>query len=275
MEDAELPIALRQLQPPSALDDLHHHHHHHRQARLHTHHLQPHAHTAGPDLTSPLDAELDSLDPTNDTFQVSLPVELTHDTTDHGLPGTDVFDGNGHPALGETRPAQTSSRANGASSLSVLPPIPPLTSSVQDTHAALDHLQSDSDFFGPPAGDDIEPSRTISTPPNLAAWRRRLFNVDETITLTEEEYVNVQSHDEDLILESTLTEGRYLSDIRRIFLSSTMSTRIDRRNDINESPLSPITGTAASRAVRRERPSLTTRTRRSASGSLVNAIYAT
>ena len=31
--------------------------------------------------------------------------------------------------------------------------------------------------------------KRVLDPPNLAEWRQRLFDVDETITLTEDEYV--------------------------------------------------------------------------------------
>lgn len=40
----------------------------------------------------------------------------------------------------------------------------------------------------------IEGLRLIPNPPNLETWREKLFHVDDTITLTEEEYVRFFSH---------------------------------------------------------------------------------
>jgi hypothetical protein len=50
------------------------------------------------------------------------------------------------------------------------------------------------------AADDVAPSsnhsshfqglKLIAEPPDLDAWRQKLFDVDDTITLTEEEYAS-------------------------------------------------------------------------------------
>lgn len=60
-------------------------------------------------------------------------------------------------------------------------------------HNAINRLQEE-DIFGAPDGGDQKSNGHFSTkivvdPPNLADWRQRLFNVDEMITLSEDEYV--------------------------------------------------------------------------------------
>ncbi|APA14640.1 hypothetical protein SS1G_06623 [Sclerotinia sclerotiorum 1980 UF-70] len=54
-------------------------------------------------------------------------------------------------------------------------------------------LQQDDDLFGTPDESDQKSTghhshKIIPNPPNLEAWREKLFNVDEMITLSEEEY---------------------------------------------------------------------------------------
>ena len=39
----------------------------------------------------------------------------------------------------------------------------------------------------------FENAKSIPNPPNLLAWRERLFDVDETITLSEDEYASITS----------------------------------------------------------------------------------
>lgn len=71
--------------------------------------------------------------------------------------------------------------------------------SANDEYDALHHLQQPlegNSMVPPQNGNGAGPNsnhfgglKLISEPPNLEAWREKLFNVDETITLTEEEYV--------------------------------------------------------------------------------------
>lgn len=60
-------------------------------------------------------------------------------------------------------------------------------------HNSINRLQQEDDIFGTPEVDQKSnghlPTKIVIDPPNLAEWRQRLFNVDETITLTQEEYV--------------------------------------------------------------------------------------
>ncbi len=202
MDDAEaalqqqLPAALRQLERPSALDALHHHHHHHHP---HVHHPHAHAHHAASGLGTSLGgSDLDALDPTADGFPSSLPVELTHATNGHPLQAAHVFDANGHGAFDDTRPPPTSHHPNSAAGLGVLTPVHALTGSGAVHHDALGRLPSDADLFAPPhdgtqqqqqEDTDLSGLQAIPEPPDLAAWRQRLFDVNEMITMTEEQYV--------------------------------------------------------------------------------------
>lgn len=76
----------------------------------------------------------------------------------------------------------------------------------------------------------------IANPPDLEEWRQKLFNVDDMITLTEEEYALTS-----LIL---CTFELNISDFRLTFHISTTSTRIARANGTSASDLCHITGTA-------------------------------
>jgi hypothetical protein len=63
-------------------------------------------------------------------------------------------------------------------------------------HNSIGRLQQEEDLFGSPDGADQKSNGHLSTkivvdPPNLAEWRQKLFNVDEMITLSEEEYVPI------------------------------------------------------------------------------------
>jgi glutathione S-transferase len=59
-------------------------------------------------------------------------------------------------------------------------------------HNSIARLQQEEDLFGTPEGSDQKSNGHLSTkivenPPNLAEWRQKLFNVDDMITLSEEE----------------------------------------------------------------------------------------
>ncbi|KAL3428007.1 glutathione transferase [Phlyctema vagabunda] len=74
-----------------------------------------------------------------------------------------------------------------------------LTSGGSLQHNAINRLQRENDIFG--GGDDgdqksngHQSSKIVVDPPNLAEWRQRLFNVDDTITLSEEEFETYFAH---------------------------------------------------------------------------------
>ncbi|RQM08322.1 hypothetical protein DH86_00003805, partial [Scytalidium sp. 3C] len=65
-------------------------------------------------------------------------------------------------------------------------------------HNSINRLQQEDDIFGTPEVDQKSnghlPTKIVIDPPNLAEWRQRLFNVDETITLTQEEFETYFPH---------------------------------------------------------------------------------
>ncbi|KAI9848115.1 MAG: hypothetical protein M1838_000640, partial [Thelocarpon superellum] len=190
MDDAEaalqqqLPAALRQLQP-DALHGVHHASAHH-----------------GHGLTSQLPPELQSLDAVDPNgFHERLPVELGDPGQGHPLQTSAAsFDHNPSASLqprgsAVTHP-HTPQHASHGGQFGILTPGPPLTSQILRTPSSLTRLQHpDSELFATPesAGakrdGHLDGLKIVPSPPNLAEWRAKLFDVSETITLTEEEQV--------------------------------------------------------------------------------------
>ena len=60
-------------------------------------------------------------------------------------------------------------------------------------HSAIGRLQQDEDLYGPPEVNEQHQSnghlntKIVVDPPNLEEWRQKLFNVDEVITLSQDE----------------------------------------------------------------------------------------
>lgn len=66
-------------------------------------------------------------------------------------------------------------------------------------HNSIGRLQQEEDIFGSPDEVDQKSNGHLSTkivpePPNLVEWRQKLFNVDEMITLSEEEFQTYFPH---------------------------------------------------------------------------------
>ncbi|KAH6678271.1 hypothetical protein B0J14DRAFT_582325 [Halenospora varia] len=66
-------------------------------------------------------------------------------------------------------------------------------------HDSIGRLQQEDDIFGAQEGADQKSNghqsgKIVVDPPNLDEWRQRLFNVDEMITLSEEEYETYFPH---------------------------------------------------------------------------------
>jgi glutathione S-transferase len=164
----QLPGAYRALQPQAA-QAIHH-------GQQHLGHLPS---QTGLDLTG-----LDDNDP---VFHQDLRLQ---DPNGHAFQPPNPFDRNhGH------RPMQIQSNGSphtphqhtGAGQFGIL-----TTGPVQ--HNSIGRLQQEEDIFGSPDGADQKSNGHLSTklvvdPPNLAEWRERLFNVDDIITLSEEQYV--------------------------------------------------------------------------------------
>jgi hypothetical protein len=140
-------------------------------------------------------------------------------------------------------------------------------------HNSIGRLQQEEDIFGSPDGADQKSnghlsSKVVVDPPNLDEWRQKLFNVDDVITLSEEEYVHTSGKDEkftDLVCP----------DSKPTFLTSTTFTPIGRPNDTSASLLSLTIGTAASKDDHQEPQSPMIQTKRSASELHENETFAT
>jgi hypothetical protein len=136
---------------------------------------------------------------------------------------------------------------------------------------SIARLQQEEDLFGTPEGSDQKSNGHLSTkivvtPPNLAEWRQRLFDVDDMITLSEEECV---SSDINCLV---VADSVYLG-TKHTFLMLIMSIHTVLPRPINASPSSPTIGTAVLRADRQEHPSQTIRTRRRESELLESVIF--
>jgi len=64
-------------------------------------------------------------------------------------------------------------------------------------HGSISRLQQEDDMFGGGSPDSQEQkssghigTKIVVDPPNLEAWRQKLFDVDEMIMLSEEEYAS-------------------------------------------------------------------------------------
>jgi len=110
-------------------------------------------------------------DPNGHAFQTSNPFERNHGHQPMHVPN------NGNP--------HTPQQHGNGGQFGIL-----TTGPVQ--HSSIGRLQQEEDIFGTPDGADQKSNGHLSTkivpdPPNLAEWRQKLFNVDEMITLSEEE----------------------------------------------------------------------------------------
>jgi glutathione S-transferase len=167
----QMPTAYRTLQPQTSQQL------HHGQPRL------PH-HT----LASQSDLDLSTLDDNSSVFHGDLHrlQSQSHAQVFHSPNGFDHSHGQGqrhvHP---QTNGNPHTPQHGGSSQFGVLTP-----ASAQ--HSSISRLQQDGDMFGgQDAGDQSSnghlPTAIVPDPPNLAEWRQKLFNVDEMITLSEEE----------------------------------------------------------------------------------------
>jgi glutathione S-transferase len=165
----QLPSGYRSLQPQAAQAIQH------GQAHLSHHTLAS---------QTSLDLGLDEHDP---VFHQDLRLQ---DPNGHAFQSPHPFDrGHGHRAMqvqnnsSPHTPHQHNGNSGGQFGILTTGPL---------QHNALGRLQQEEDIFGSPDGGDQKSNGHLSTkivvePPDLTNWRQKLFNVDETITLSEEE----------------------------------------------------------------------------------------
>lgn len=152
-------------------------------------HTQPH-HNHHPTLVSQLD-----LDPTD-------PFHFPHiDNHQHlHLQQRNAFEQSPPPSRFQevrnhvpSNPQQNNAYNRGGE-FGVLTPHPQLPSQPQNHQEALGRLQNEIDLRPVPIQDGgtteghFSNLKMVPDPPNLDEWRKRLFDVDEVITLTEDEY---------------------------------------------------------------------------------------
>ncbi|KAE8443076.1 hypothetical protein EG329_002399 [Mollisiaceae sp. DMI_Dod_QoI] len=170
----QLPSAYRALQP---------------QAAQAIQHGQPHLghHT----LASQSGLDLSGLDDNDPVFHQDLRLQ---DPNGHAFQSPHPFDRNhGHGQMhmpNDGSPHTPQQHGNGGQ-FGILSAGP-----VQ--HNSISRLQEE-DIFGNPEGGDQKSNGHLSTkivvdPPNLAEWRQKLFNVDEMITLSEDEFQTYFPH---------------------------------------------------------------------------------
>lgn len=184
MEDEpslHLPPTLRQLQPTD-LQAIH------DQSQAH----QP-AHAL---LTSHLQSELDGHDGNHDAFPSRLDVELSDHTDVHHLQGpSSAFEHGPHNPFDNGTPvteaSQTIQPPSQAGQFGILTPVPTLIGQGHVSHETSGNQQNQD--LSHPANDSGKTDRHIANlkivpnPPDLQAWRQRLFDIHGTVTLTEDE----------------------------------------------------------------------------------------
>ena len=133
----------------------------------------------------------------------------------------------------------------------------------------LDTGSTDSVAFNGPG--ELQGFKVVPNPPNLDYWRDRLFNVDEMITLSEEEYAGSIVGMIDTLLEA---DSHISTDSKPTSPTLTMYTLIAPPSGTSVNPSSPITGTVDSKDDHPEPPNPTTQKKRSASVRPENGISA-
>ncbi|KAK2626150.1 hypothetical protein QTJ16_004412 [Diplocarpon rosae] len=156
----------------------------------HSHPPHPHPHLGHNPLASQAGLDLESLHDSDTVFRHDL--QQLQDPNGHGFP----FDHNpGHrPMHVQNGGSPHAPQHNNGGQFGLLTTAGPMQ------HNSIASLQQDEETFGPAAdGSDQKSNGHLSTkvvvdPPNLAEWRQKLFNVDEMITLSEDEFQTYFPH---------------------------------------------------------------------------------
>ena len=154
------------------------------------HHPAPHAHAT---LASQLDPNLQSLDPGN-AFATQFHPQL-------GDPNNVFEQRPAQPRFHEIQAVpnhsprrQQNNPFHQPGQFGVLTPNARIAGRTSIQHDALGRLQQESgllqtpDHGGAKTEGHFANMKVVPHPPGLEIWRERLFNVDETITMSEEEY---------------------------------------------------------------------------------------
>lgn len=191
------------------------------------------------------------------------------DPNGHGFQSSNPFEQHGHghgPMHVQNNGSPHTPQHNNGGQFGIL-----AAGSIQ--HNSIARLQEDDNIYGAPDGSDQKSNGHLSTkvvvdPPNLAEWRQKLFNVDEMITLSEDEYVA-----ETLCYVYMFTKNAPTG-FKLTFLMSIMYTPTVPPNATSASPSFPITGTADLKEDPLEHPNRTIPIRRSGSERQESGTYA-
>ncbi|PQE25861.1 glutathione transferase protein [Rutstroemia sp. NJR-2017a BBW] len=180
----QIPTPYRQLQPPNDQALQHQHPHSHQHGAPHLSH-----HTLA---SQPGGLDLSGLDDADAVYQDLR--GLQDPNAGHQYPSPNPFErNNGHRQMHvQSADPHTPQQHGGAGQFGMLTAGP-----IQ--HNSIGRLQQEEDLFGSPDGSDQKSNGHLTTkivpnPPNLEAWREKLFNVDDMITLSEEEFETYFPH---------------------------------------------------------------------------------
>ncbi|KZF26392.1 hypothetical protein L228DRAFT_264793 [Xylona heveae TC161] len=197
MDDPELPAALRTLQP-AALQALRH----------------PHAQSSQI-LASQLAPELRALS-SSDPFQRQVQAELASASTirghsQHHIHPRQIFESaqphHFHPSQALRQAHALPNHTHGARHFGIFTTDSSPENQRASPQNAVERTQQEESLFPSPENTDkrsqghFDSLKIVPNPPNLGVWRQKLFDVDDTITLTEEDFQiyfphidNVYSH---------------------------------------------------------------------------------
>ena len=170
---------------------------------------------------------------------------------------------------------QQNNAFNRGGEFGVLTPHPQLPSQTQNHQEALGRLQNEIDLRPVPIQDGgtteghFSNLKMVPDPPNLDEWRKRLFDVDEIITLTEDEYNPSTRVVRVLLLKILPSLGS-----RHTFPMWTTYIRIGLLSDTNANRLCLTIGTVGSKGALLEHQNRRTQTRKRGNVKLGNGTYA-
>lgn len=161
--------------------------------------FDPHLHHTHPSLTAQNDFDTDPFQHFNSPLhhqpqlqpQLQLQPRITFDQR-HTVAPTRFSDIPSH-VQAPTQLSHDFSRNDQAGQFGILTPHPPLPNQPHIHHEALGRLQNEIDLRpvaiqdGGTTEGHFSNMKTVPNPPDLDAWRKKLFDVDDIITLTEDQ----------------------------------------------------------------------------------------
>ena len=152
---------------------------------------------------NPFDSQIDSQHDLDNPFDPPIQYDSRSQPRFHEIRPTGSINGfqqhhnqtNQFGVLSRTPARQQHEQGGGRGQFGVLTPHPQLPSQPHSHNEALGSLQNEFDMRPKPITDGgtteghFSNMKMIPDPPNLEEWKKKLFDVDETITMTEDEYV--------------------------------------------------------------------------------------